>query len=302
MSPPPSLVRPASSTALPADLTPEESARHVTIWNRLERRKIAGNAAPLRRNVARYLAAHPECEVFDGQDKRVEGLLSIDPATGLPVIAQNEHVPIWHARERRKVTGNAAPLRKNVSAYLKKHRECEVYDGQDKEGYVPGRAVGGSDAFAKLVRANGVAGAVAAVGGVAGMGGGIFSSLPAHAHGAAAPAFAAARAVPPPPEDRPDIQYGDLASSWSNMPSWQGVSASPATTAVPMAIPTPAPRVSRGVLVDRDAMSFGTSLGGDAAMTPGSVGRYLLGGGASPGAMDFSPSNFLAHGSPASRG
>lgn len=117
-----------------AQLTPEEQARHITIWNRRERRKIAGNAAPLRRNLLRYLQDHTECEEYVGQDKNPSTTFSdeIDPETGENISVQNEHIPIWHTVDRRKVTGNAAPLRKNLVSYLKKNPNCEVYDGQDK--------------------------------------------------------------------------------------------------------------------------------------------------------------------------
>jgi len=118
-------------------LAPAEGARHVTIWNTVECRKIAGNAAPLRRNLAKYLQRHPECEVYNEQDKRVGGMedAPVDPISGERL---NVHVPMWHKAENRKVTGNAAPLRKNLAAYLKRHPECEVYNGQDKDpNYCP---------------------------------------------------------------------------------------------------------------------------------------------------------------------
>lgn len=73
---------------------PAHMAEHVTIWNRIEYRKIAGNAAPLRRNLEKYLLKHPECEVYQGQEKALEQR---------GIAKQNEHVPIWHKLDRRKV-------------------------------------------------------------------------------------------------------------------------------------------------------------------------------------------------------
>lgn len=125
----------ATGSADTSALPPEEAAKHVTIWNRHECRKIAGNAAPLRRNLGKYLSKHPECEEYDGQDKRLDKQVAFDPITGHPIITQNEHIPIWHRKECRKVTGNAAPLKKNLQAYLAKHPDCEVYCGQDKNDF-----------------------------------------------------------------------------------------------------------------------------------------------------------------------
>mmetsp|Transcript_10986 Transcript_10986/g.33697 ORF Transcript_10986/g.33697 Transcript_10986/m.33697 type:complete len:246 (+) Transcript_10986:142-879(+) len=108
------------------------SGEHVTIWNNLEQRKIAGNAAPLGKNLAKYLAKHPECEVYAGQDvqqgARNRNSKGRTEASGLGV-----HVPIWNREEKRKIAGNAAPLAKNLAIYLAKHPDCEVYDGQDKD-------------------------------------------------------------------------------------------------------------------------------------------------------------------------
>jgi BRK domain len=107
---------------------------HVTIWNRLEKRKIAGNAAPLGKNLQKYLEQHPDCEVYQVQDhdhannrsgrkrQRADG----ETAAG-------DHVAIWNKREKRKIAGNAAPLLKNLVNYLARRPDCEPYDFQDLE-------------------------------------------------------------------------------------------------------------------------------------------------------------------------
>jgi len=58
----------------------------VTIWNRVEERKIAGNAAPFAKNLASYLAKHPGCEVYENQDKqaRTRKTMALLPAAPPP--------------------------------------------------------------------------------------------------------------------------------------------------------------------------------------------------------------------------
>ncbi|KAA8497653.1 hypothetical protein FVE85_5238 [Porphyridium purpureum] len=122
----------AEELMLAPDGEDDQETQHVTMWNRVECRKVAGNAAPLRKNLDKYLTAHPECEVYCGQDKHNLGVGEIDPRTGKRIEKANEHVAIWHNTECRKITGNAAPLRKNLDAYLKRNPNCVIYNYQDR--------------------------------------------------------------------------------------------------------------------------------------------------------------------------
>lgn len=111
-----------------------KDGEHVTIWNCTESRKIAGNAAPLGKNLVKYLMSHPDCEVFVNQDQDTSGRNGKRSSkVNLEDLAAGDHVAIWNRKEKRKIAGNAAPLAKNLTAYLAKRPDCEVYTDQDAE-------------------------------------------------------------------------------------------------------------------------------------------------------------------------
>ena len=46
--------------------------KRVTLWHKVQKRKVVGNAAPLEKNVHTYLAKHPEYEIYDAHGHEKE--------------------------------------------------------------------------------------------------------------------------------------------------------------------------------------------------------------------------------------
>lgn len=58
--------------------------QRVPVWDREKKRKLAGMAAPLERNLAQYLREHPICEVYDNQDLAICGRKRTRSDAGMP--------------------------------------------------------------------------------------------------------------------------------------------------------------------------------------------------------------------------
>ena len=102
----------------------------VVVWGVLTRNRAvcsAGNSAPMECNLVRYLAKHPECEVYCGQDagrpgsgagsgalRRVGKAAANAPPTASSA-ARPRRVALWHKLQKRKVVGNAASQRRRHS-------------------------------------------------------------------------------------------------------------------------------------------------------------------------------------------
>ena len=99
-------------------MEPASEAR-VTLWNNATKRKIAGKAAPMQRNLDDYLRKHPECELYSGQDK----LLS--PEEKKAIIAAQNRIAIWNTEKQKRISGNAAPTERKLAEYLREHPESQ---------------------------------------------------------------------------------------------------------------------------------------------------------------------------------
>lgn len=82
------------------------------------------------------------------------------PDPDKPLDPMDERVTVWDSQTGRKITGNAAPMKKNLQKYLKKRPHCELYTNAPHqivtEGVVtkkrprsPSPATGGSPAQVK---------------------------------------------------------------------------------------------------------------------------------------------------------
>jgi len=102
------------------------------MWNRAEKRKVVGNSAPMEKNIKLYLAKHPDCEPYTGQDSHLSAVEK------RALIDAQKRVQIWNKTKQKRIVGNAAPAEKGLPAFLLKHLDCEVYSGQDRYVQGPG--------------------------------------------------------------------------------------------------------------------------------------------------------------------
>jgi len=86
--------------------------RRVTLWDRSKQRKLAGMAAPLPANLERYLQLHPECEVYNGQEKQL-ALEIGQPQNALnqvqtPALGQGSQAPSLGQRPQARSLGQGS--------------------------------------------------------------------------------------------------------------------------------------------------------------------------------------------------
>jgi len=98
-----------------------EPEQRVTIWNRVEQRKLSGNSAPFRKNLGEYIRKHPEWELYAGQDKEgyVPGANLVppqrapsrqSPTSSVPRERESRRVAVQQQRERERQQRREAQL------------------------------------------------------------------------------------------------------------------------------------------------------------------------------------------------
>lgn len=98
-----------------------EPEQRVTIWNRVEQRKLSGNSAPFRKNLGEYIRKHPEWELYAGQDKEgyVPGANFVppqrapsrqSPTSSVPRERESRRVAVQQQRERERLMRREAQM------------------------------------------------------------------------------------------------------------------------------------------------------------------------------------------------
>lgn len=101
-----------------------QSEVRVRMWDRSNGRVISGVAAPLERNVEKYLQQRPHCELYTGgrdQQPQKRARAAVDPS--LP----QKRVKMWNKEKKLVISGHAAPLEQNAEEFLQKNPHCVLY-------------------------------------------------------------------------------------------------------------------------------------------------------------------------------
>jgi hypothetical protein len=113
-------------------------ARRVTIWNWREERKLSGNSAPFRKNLAAYFRKHPDWEEYSGQDKapaqkrrrvdeEAQGHEEVKPRA--PCVTQRGREVV---ASRRPGDGWGLPVRSPTAGELEATRKLALKEAESK--------------------------------------------------------------------------------------------------------------------------------------------------------------------------
>jgi len=102
--------------------------KRVTLWHKIHKRKVVGNAAPLEKNVDEYLRKHPEFELYDAfGDKREKSIAqAVERVLGAivtSVCSAHKHSP---SRQLQRQRQKAARLMRSKGGAIGKRRPLKT--------------------------------------------------------------------------------------------------------------------------------------------------------------------------------